>query len=205
MAKHLSACPQRRAVFEQAEGKKAGAETIHHLRVQDGYGGYFWLDLEMRGSARLEDLDQYLRAIWLECCGHLSQFSIGGWGGEEIPMGQTIDKVFKPGVELTHIYDFGTESVSKVKSFETRKGKPTTPNPIALMARNLMPEVKCMECKKPAMWLCNECIIEERKSGLLCTEHADDHPCENYGDPLLLANSPRMGMCGYEGPADPPY
>ena len=25
-----------------------------------------------------EDPDEYLRAIWLECCGHLSQFNIGG-------------------------------------------------------------------------------------------------------------------------------
>ena len=32
----------------------------------------------MCGSATLEELDHYLRTIWLECCGHLSQFTIGG-------------------------------------------------------------------------------------------------------------------------------
>jgi len=37
----------------------------------------------MRGSATLAKLDDYLRAIWLECCGHLSKFTIGGWGGGE--------------------------------------------------------------------------------------------------------------------------
>jgi len=37
----------------------------------------------MRGSATLTKLDDYLRAIWLECCGHLSKFTIGGWGGGE--------------------------------------------------------------------------------------------------------------------------
>ena len=35
-------------------------------------------DLEMRGSATLAKLDDYLRAIWLECCGYLSGFTIGG-------------------------------------------------------------------------------------------------------------------------------
>ena len=26
-----------------------------------------------------------------------------------------------------------------------------------------------------------------------------------YGDPISLVNSPRLGMCGYDGPAEPPY
>ena len=32
----------------------------------------------MCGSAALEELDYYLRTIWLECCGHLSRITIGG-------------------------------------------------------------------------------------------------------------------------------
>jgi hypothetical protein len=42
-------------------------ETLWHLRVQDAYDKDFWLDLEMVGSASLDKLDKYLRAIWLEC------------------------------------------------------------------------------------------------------------------------------------------
>jgi len=55
---------------------------LYHLQVQDDWGGDFWLHLEMPGKATLEDLDYYLRAIWLECCGHLSQFSLKRWGDE---------------------------------------------------------------------------------------------------------------------------
>ena len=33
------------------------------LQVLDAYGGDFWLHLEMKGNATLEDLDDYLRAI----------------------------------------------------------------------------------------------------------------------------------------------
>jgi len=31
------------------------------------------------------------------------------------------------------------------------------------------------------------------------------HPHEEYGEPIEIVNSPRLGLCGYTGPADPPY
>jgi len=205
MTKHLATCPQRQEVIAKAERQKGDRETLYHLRVQDNWRTEFWLDLEMRGSATLKDLDAYLRAIWLECCGHLSRFSIGGWSSPEIAKRRTADEIFQPGLELIHIYDFGTSSETLIRVLETREGKPTTVRPIALMARNLMPEAECIECKQPAAWLCMECLIEKNLWGTLCDEHAESHPHHNYGDPVRLVNSPRLGMCGYEGPAEPPY
>lgn len=205
MLNHLSACSKRQEAIESVEQGKGDIETLYHLRVQDAYNGDFWLDLEMRGSATLSNLDKYLRAIWLECCGHLSQYSIGGWGGSKIPKNRKIEQVFEPGVELTHIYDFGTSSETLIKFAGAREGKPATKHPIALMARNLMPEAKCIECERPAEWLCMECVIEEQEWGVLCDEHAKTHPHDEYGAPFRLVNSPRLGMCGYEGPAEPPY
>src|SRR5262249_49144966 len=109
MTKHLPVCQQRQAIIEQADNKKGADEILHHLRVQDAYGGDFWLDLEMRGTATLNALDHYLRAIWLECCGHMSQFGYIRWG-PEISMRRRANEVFTEGVELTHLYDFGTTS-----------------------------------------------------------------------------------------------
>lgn len=205
MTKHLPTCPQRQELIRKAEHKRDGSETLYHLRVQDAWRKEFWLDLEMRGSATLRDLDDYLRAIWLECCGHLSRFSIGGWHGEEIPKKKRADEVFEPGIELTHIYDFGTSSETLIKVVVIREGKPTAPHPIALMTRNLLPEAQCIECKRPAAWLCIECLYEDEAWGTLCDEHAQTHPHDNYGEPSPLVNSPRLGMCGYNGPAEPPY
>lgn len=205
VAKHLSTCPKRQAIISQAERKKVGSETLYHLRVQDAWQKQFWLDLEMRGSGTLSDLDFYLRGIWLECCDHMSQFSIGGWRGQEIDMERRIAKVFKPGIELTHLYDFGTTSETLIKTVGTRVGKPTTARPIALMARNIIPDAKCVECEQPATRLCIECLTEENVWGTLCNAHAEKHPHENYGEPIGLVNSPRLGMCGYDGPAKPPY
>lgn len=203
MTKHLTACKVRQERFAAARPGKP--EPLLHLRMQDGYGGTFWLDAEVRGGATLADLDQYLRAIWLECCGHMSRFSAGGWRGREVPFGRRVDKAFADGVELTHIYDFGTESVTLVKSVGRRDAGPLSARPLVLMARNLAPEVTCMECDQPATHFCQECRIEHDSSGALCAKHAKHHPHEDYGEPIEIVNSPRLGLCGYDGPADPPY
>jgi hypothetical protein len=205
MTRHLSACAQLRQAVSAADQKPGGDQDIFHLRVRDAYSSDFWLHLEIESSATLADLDDYLRAIWLECCGHMSQFSFGGWRGEEIPMGTKTGQVLEPGYELTHIYDFGTSSETLVKPVGVRTGKPLTRHPITLMARNNMPEVECIECGRPASRLCVECIYEHGEAGTLCDRHASVHKHEEYGDPVRLLNSPRVGLCGYTGPAEPPY
>lgn len=204
ITKHLATCAQRQAALTAAN-QKGETETLYQLRIQALGLNEFWLNLEMRGNATLKDLDAYLRAIWLECCGHLSRFSVGGWSGDEIPLKRKAAETFAHADELVHIYDFGTSSETLIKVLGTRQGAPTTKRPIALLARNLMPEAVCMECQQPATWLCMECIIEENVEGTLCDEHAETHPHDNYGEPMPLVNSPRVGLCGYTGPADPPY
>jgi hypothetical protein len=205
VAKHLDKCPRRQEVLHSAEASNRREETLWHLRVQDAYDKDFWIDLEMVGSAALDKLDEYLRAIWLECCGHLSKFTIGGWGGIEIGKARKANAIFEPGLVLRHLYDFGTTSETDIKVVGFREGKATTNYPIVLLARNRMPEMVCQECSQPAQWLCIECVYEEDQSGYLCDEHLEEHPHENYGEPMPLVNSPRTGMCGYDGPAEPPY
>lgn len=206
MARHLRTCEARRDRVTAADQQSGAREAFFHLQVQDAYGGPYWLHLEMAGSATLKALDRYLRNIWLECCGHLSQFSIGdAWQGRKVPFTAKAGRVFRPGAELIHIYDFGTSSETRIKVVDERSGRAATPHPIALMARNEPPAFSCMECDKDAAWLCMECIYEEDREGMLCNEHAAEHPHDAYGEPFPVVNSPRLGMCGYTGPADPPY
>ncbi len=205
MTKHLDKCPKRQEAIDSATDSSRPVETLWHLRVQDAYDKDYWLNMEMVGSASLDKLDKYLRAIWLECCGHLSKFTIGGWGGMDVGMSRKADAIFESGLVLRHLYDFGTTSETDIKVVDARQGKPTTKHPIVLLARNIMPEAVCQECGQPAKWLCIECLYEEDKTGHLCDAHVEEHPHENYGEPMPLFNSPRTGMCGYEGPAEPPY
>lgn len=204
MVQHLGACADREDAVDGASHDDSH-ETFYHLRADVEWSRPFWLDLELRGSAPLEELDAYLRAIWLECCGHLSQFTIGGFRGREIPESHRADQVFHAETQLTHLYDFGTTSETRIRVMDVRRGPPTTERPIALMARNEMPEITCMKCNRQATWLCPECAYETGQAGHLCDEHLPSHPHDADGDPFPLVNSPRTGMCGYTGPAEPPY
>jgi hypothetical protein len=205
VTKHLEKCPQHNEALRAAAASKRAEETLWHLRVQDAENKDFWLDLEMVGSASLDKLDKYLRAIWLECCGHLSQFTIGGWTGIEVAKTRKANAIFEPGLILRHLYDYGTTSETDIKVIGSRSGRPLSKHAIELLARNNMIPAVCQECGQPAEWLCLECLYEEDQTGYLCDEHMEDHPHDEYGEPMPLLNSPRTGLCGYTGPAEPPY
>ena len=171
--------------------------------------------------ATLKELDDYLRAIWLECCGHLSAFEIAGvsYGNTSDPWGESVgplmgavkvSSVFRTGLEIAYEYDFGTTSELTIKVMAQRDGKPLTEHPILLMARNNFEQPPCMICGQPAAWLCLQCMYDsENEACQFCEEHIYEHMAENghndYGGPMPIVNSPRTGMCGYSGPAEPPY
>ena len=206
MTRHLSSCRRRRCAVAEADRRRGRSAVLYHLRAQDAWRKDFWLDLEVIESASLGDLDQYLRRIWLECCGHLSMFSESGWNSREFSLSARVPDVFDPGVQITHIYDYGDSSETLIRNVAVRSGKPTAPvHPVALMARNVEPVDLCITCGEQASWLCFECILEHDIWGTLCGPHSEIHPHSDYGDPVSLVNSPRMGMCGYSGPTDPPY
>jgi hypothetical protein len=205
LPKHLEKCPGWLEKLQAAETSGRPEETLWHLRVQDAANKDFWLELEMTGTATLDKLDKYLRAIWLECCGHLSQFTIGGWGGTEVSSSRKANAIFEEGLVLRHLYDFGTTSETDIRVVGGRSARAASKHPITLLARNIQPEAICQVCGQPAGWLCMECVYEEDQPGTLCETHVEDHPHDDYGEPMPLFNSPRVGMCGYTGPAQPPY
>lgn len=76
---HLKACKARKATLATSAEKKGGKEPlarIYHIVVEGRDRPYYWMHLEMAAAASLKTLDQFLRDVWLECCGHLSAFTI---------------------------------------------------------------------------------------------------------------------------------
>lgn len=205
MRRHLASCKERQQSIEEIKDGDHQVQNLYHLQVYSSSGANYWLNLEMSGAARLGELDDYLRAIWLECCGHLSQFYADKRYGREISMKEKIYNVFQPGTELVHIYDFGSSTELKITMVDKRRGAPITPNPVFLMARNNQPEILCAECDKPAKWIDMASLYETGNYVLLCTEHAEDDPDIYVDECLPIVNSPRTGVCGYTGPAEPPY
>lgn len=118
-------------------------------------------------------------------------------------MNVRVHKIFQPGMEIPYEYDFGATSELLIKVVDQREGKPTTENPIVLMARNAFEPPPCAECGQPAAFLCTECIWEDEDGAMFCEAHADEHEHDDMLMPIV--NSPRTGMCGYDGPAEPPY
>jgi hypothetical protein len=180
--------------------------------VAEGGGrpGY-WLHLEASADATLADLDSFLRDIWLECCGHLSLFNIGGqtytqtsdapdfmWAGEfdDESMDVELRKVLGPGIKFSHEYDFGTTTYLTLKVVSEREGD-VKGKSVRLLAQNNPPLIKCRSCGNRATYVCGQCIYSS-DTAWVCDACAPDHEC---GEDMLLpvVNSPRVGMCGYTG------
>ena len=166
----------------------------------------YWLHLEAPSNATLADLDDVLRRTWLECCGHLSAFRLGGrsfsssggdsdWNDDE-DLDVRLGELLAPGVTAAYEYDFGTTTDLVVKVVGQREGL-TAGREITLLAGNHPPIIPCAGCQQPAARVCAECVFDD--GGWLCEACAAEHEC---GEEMLLpvVNSPRVGMCGYDGP-----
>lgn len=213
MTRHLQSCEQRAALEAEADSHQKGQRTKTFHVVVEGYRlPMYWMHLEVAAEITLATLDRFLRGIWLECCGHLSVFRIGGfnyyvdtemdayWDMRAKNMLVKLEEVFSPGQTCSYEYDFGstTELIVKVISEQEvdMKGRA-----IQVLARNTLPITACDVCGQPATRICSQCMYED--DGYLCDACAKDHEC---GEEMLtpMVNSPRAGVCGYTG-QDPAY
>ena len=138
MAKHLQACEKRKQVLHKENIAKRS--KIYGLKVWATYNPAYWLFLEMDHSAKLEDLDHFLRKTWLECCGHLSAFAIQDvryelktdspdfmakmFGDEESKtMDVSVGGVLSSGLTFRYEYDFGSTTDLDLKVLWEREGR----------------------------------------------------------------------------------
>ena len=211
MTKHLLACKARALAPPELQGKKARQGRLFHLLVSDRYAKAYWMHVEMPADALLDDLDSFLRETWVECCGHLSAFRIGGtsfisisrddgwWNPDDQTMrGKTLSRVLSVGQEFGYEYDFGTTTELTLSVIAEREGS-VRGNHVDILARNDPPFIPCGICGQQATTICMQCVYEE--TGWMCDTCAKDHECSDEMF-LPVVNSPRVGMCGYEGAYD---
>ena len=187
MTRHVAQC----APEHDASG---GQETIVQLRIDADGDPRYWLYVEARASASLQQLDSLIRRTWLECCGHLSAF----WAGRsELAMGTEMGSAFpRKRVTFSYEYDFGSTTALKGHVVGTRNGC-LGRAAVRLLARNDPFDWRCANCSRPAVIVCPFCIPED--DCLFCEAHAQEHPCAEEEVYLPVVNSPRMGVCGYVG------
>ena len=157
-----------------------------------------WMELAVRADATLHELDRFLRSVWLECCGHLSHFNIGGVvysmmvprpgdDFEFLPMdeheeqwrhmGKAVGTAIKLTTWFEHRFDYGTTTELDLRHVHEFDGLaqelgPTQPwhgGKIVVLARNI-PLLTCCECGRPARWR------------MLSDDDAHDDPYDELGD-----------------------
>lgn len=192
MTKHLQSCLGKNQIAEVSTEGASSSLKFFHLFVEGQYLPAYWMHLKVSSHARFEDLDNFLREIWLECCGHMSAFSIGR---EEVRKSKKLEYVLQHGMQLDYVYDFGSSTelrLGVISEFRSSVKK----THVEILARNNPPQIKCSHCDNVATRICAECIYAE--AGWLCNDCAENHKC---GENMLLpvVNSPRTGVCGYVG------
>ncbi len=205
--KHISSCKSREEVLNIDSCNKKQSYML--LKVTGRYESDYWMFLYVKSTCTLKELDLFLRAVWLECCGHLSAFKINGesynsnkesameFGMFAYDMDVEIHQVLMEGMRIGYDYDFGSTTELKIEVLLDKKVILKQDTNVILLARNSKPEVICEVCQKNytdyisidysddynVLYLCNECL-----------EKGD------YEEETLLryVNSPRCGVCAYE-------
>jgi predicted RNA-binding Zn-ribbon protein involved in translation (DUF1610 family) len=92
MSKHLSSCKGRQADSMEPAGGVGSPKTMFHILVEGNHSPEYWMHLDVPANARLVDLDGFLRKTWVECCGHLSAFTIEGTTYSSSPSDDVMDQ-----------------------------------------------------------------------------------------------------------------
>lgn len=205
MARHLQTCRAKQEVASGGASRKTRSTRLLHLAVSGRSAPMYWLHLEAPAGATLAELDAFLRHTWLECCGHLSAFTIGGvsyassvdsdWALDEESMDVKLGRVLKVGDSFHHEYDFGSTTYLTLKVVGEREG-PIHGRGIEVLAQNEPPLIPCEGCGREVTQVCSQCSWDG--AGWLCDQCSETHGC---GEEMLLpvVNSPRVGVCGYTG------
>lgn len=205
MNTHLARCAPRH------DRPKSPPSDLFQLHVEAKGAPMFWLDAEVKGESPIRRLDDLLRRVWLECCGHMSVFETGGlrysvsvddeFGPtrNERSMSTRVSQILtSPRQRLSYEYDFGSTTTLTLRVINVRTGA-IGRSAARLLARNEPPVWKCAACDVPATLVCPVCIGESNP--FVCAGHAADHTCADGDEESFLpvVNSPRMGVCGYTG------
>ena len=183
--------------------KEEGRQECCLLKIEGADDKNYWLYIDVPMEKTLSAVDVFLRKIWLECCGHLSEFYvINRVSRYHRPDRNQIEgnlkmETFDKGEKFFHDYDFGTTTETVITVAGRTRRKPQK-DPVRVLARNVLPDYTCADCGKPAAYICQECIYQT-DNPFFCEKCIKGHEHEMR---LPVTNSPRIGECGYGGEHD---
>ena len=176
---HIARCVEARHSIRGTRAALKGRSRTVHISVGSPERPH-WMELGVRADTTLLELDRFLRSVWLECCGHLSHFDIGGvvysvmvprpqddFEFEPMDereeqwrhMGRTVGTAILPATWFEHQYDYGTTTDLDLRHAGEFEGlvqalgpsQPWHGGKIVVLARN-HPLQSCSLCGRPAQW-----------------------------------------------------
>src|SRR5258708_20864512 len=152
MTRHLSACYQPEASGLLPASERRPPAPRFHLAIEGRDAKAYWMHVAVPLTAPLSKLDDFLRHIWLECCGHLSAFEVGGKRyasepmDEEMSMRARLSEVLEVGMKFSYEYDYGSPTALVLKVVALREqGLPNCA--VELLAGNQALQVNCLRCR----------------------------------------------------------
>jgi len=228
MTRHLKSCKQKEKNSETSSPGRSPRKTkFFHLVVEARYSSDYWMHLEVPADATLDVLDSFLRRIWLECCGHMSAFTIVGRTYSVAPMAgleccghMSAFTIEGKTYSVAPMAEFDDESMgagldeilSPGMKFRYEYDFGSTTHLAMKVVSQEQKQFKgelitVLARNEPPSIPCMSCgkmaaqVCTEclwSGEGWLCDECAAEHKC---GEDMLLpvVNSPRVGVCGYTG------
>ena len=192
--KHMKNCSEIRNSIDEKRinDKKQRNQFIIAIKpkyVEEEYCIY----ISIAGTLGLVHIDKFIRDVWVECCGHLSGFKIRDKYYQDDEMNMQLNDILNIDEKFEYEYDFGSTTYLILEVIDIIQ-VPSSFSQIEIIARNDEIKHKCEICGTEAKyfnyeryrWECENCIDKD--------------------DDMIIAfdycNSPRDGVCGYEGNKD---
>ena len=189
--RHMKNCSEMK---ESIDEKRIEDEELRYqfiIAIKPKYGGNeYCIYLSIDGTLGLVHIDQFIRDIWVECCGHLSGFRIRGKFYQDHSMNAKLNDILDIDEKFEYEYDFGSTTHLNLEVVDIRL-VPSNFSQIEIIARNNEIKHDCEICGAEAkyfnyekdQWECENCIDE------------DNDMISEFD----YCNSPRDGVCSYDG------
>ena len=189
--RHIKNCGEMKRKIEELSAVDKKLRNQFILSIKPKYNGNeYCIYLSIDENLGLIHIDQFMRDVWLECCGHLSAFKINGKFYQDYSMNTKLKDILVVNEKFEYEYDFGSTTYLKLEVIDVIK-VPASFSQIEIIARNHEVKHFCEICGTEGeyfnyendQWECKKCIDK------------DNDMISKFD----YSNSPRDGVCCYGG------
>jgi hypothetical protein len=189
--RHMKNCSEMGKKIEELSAVDKKQRNQFIIAIKPKYNGNeYCIYLSIDENLSLIHIDQFLRDVWLECCGHLSAFKINGKFYQDYSMNTKLKDILVVNEKFEYEYDFGSTTYLILEVIDIIK-VPASFSQVEIIARNYEVKHFCKICESKAeyfnyendQWECKKCIDK------------DNDMISKFD----YCNSPRDGVCCYGG------